>query len=82
MSGLVHSQTVVVGALQRFASALEDMAEELPSQLAQVKHPQASPAQLAEVLAVVEKQLRWLADDMARTRQGLTAKENSHDRNC
>lgn len=82
MIGPVLSDTaVMVAALRRVASAMEDMAEELPSQLTQVKSPDATNAQRAEVLAVLEKQLRWLADDMARTRQSLTAKEKSHDGN-
>lgn len=84
MSGPVESvqpTLAVVQALQRLASALEDMAAELPGQTALVKSESAGIAQKAEVPAILEKQLRWLADDMARARRSLTAEETSHDGN-
>ena len=69
----------VVEALLRLDAALADMREELPGQLALAADPASDDAAVDHALAAQEKQLRWLADDMARVRATFTARGNSHD---
>lgn len=79
MNGHEFRTAAVVEALQRLSDALADMREELPGQVAQAAAPGVSAHGIDAVLEPIERQLRWLADDMARMRGHLAAKERGHD---
>lgn len=61
----------------RLTEALKDMQEELPLQRSQMLHLPACDC--ASTLDVIEHQLMWLAEDVARLRAGLAPQEHTHE---
>lgn len=67
----------VLGGMQRLSRALLDIKEEIPQQCRQMlKLPIADAL---PILDVIEHQLMWLAEDVARLRAGLAPQEHTHE---
>lgn len=80
MSAPTTTPHSAVATLHRLDNALEDMRDELPHQMLLVAQAGAAqPGQAVEVFRTLEKQLRWLADDVARAAQGLPAQGEEHE---
>lgn len=78
MSGEPYHNAAALRAISTLESALQDMQEELPKQMALAA---SSRQDALQALAAQQKQLAWLADQAAQAHAALSAQSGgeSHD---
>lgn len=78
MSGEPYHNAAALRAMSTLESALQDMQEELPMQMAQAAR---SRQDALAALAAQQQQLAWLADQAAQAHAALSAQSGgeSHD---